>query len=184
MADRPEMINLHWNQPLLTTAVDWLLADAGEGVPDLRDRLLLLPTRQAGRRLREALAGEMERRGRALFPPMTVTPWHLVRPCENAATELACLWIWNRVLGEANLKNYKHLFPLPPEMVDFTWRRQMARALHDLRGALAEGGLDCAAVAEVEDFNLLTAGLDRRHIRGGGCGILYREEQRQRCQEH
>ena len=93
----------------------------------------------------------MERRGRALFPPMTVTPWHLVRPCENAATELACLWIWNRVLGEANLKNHKHLFPLPPETVDFTWRRQMARALHDLRGALAEGGLDCAAVAEVED---------------------------------
>jgi ATP-dependent helicase/nuclease subunit B len=151
MADRPEMIKLHWNQPLLTTAVDWLLAGAGEGVPDLRDRLLLLPTRQAGRRLREALAGEMERRGGALFPPMTVTPWHLVRPCENAATELACLWAWNRVLGEANLKNYKQLFPLPPEMVDFTWRRQMARSLHDLRGALAEGGLDCAAVVEVED---------------------------------
>ena len=36
-------------------------------------------------------------------------------------------------------------------MVDFTWCQKMARVLHDLRGTLAEGGLDCAAVAEVED---------------------------------
>ncbi|MFP8876654.1 MAG: PD-(D/E)XK nuclease family protein, partial [Myxococcota bacterium] len=121
------------------------------GVADLRDRLLLLPTRQAGRRLREALAWEMDRRGGALFPPMTATPWNLVRPGEGTATELACLWFWNRVLADANLKSYKHLFPRPPEMADSTWRRQMARSLHDLRGELAEGGLDCAAVAEGED---------------------------------
>ena len=151
MTVRPDIIHLPWNQSLLASAVEWLLADVEAGVPDMRDRLLLLPTRQAGRRLHEALAWELDQRGGALFPPMTATPWHLVRPTDETATELACLWQWIRVLGNLDFKKYKCLFPQPPEVVDFTWCQQMARVLHDLRGTLAEGGLDCAAVAEVED---------------------------------
>ena len=58
-----------WDQPLLTTAVKLLLEDAKGQAVDLRDRLLVLPTRQTGRRFREALALEMGQRGGALFPP-------------------------------------------------------------------------------------------------------------------
>ena len=104
---RPDIIILPWNQSLLTSTVEWLLADVQAGVPDMRDRLLLLPTRQAGRRLHEALAWELDHRGGALFPPMTATPWHLVRPTDEAAPELACLWQWIRVLGNLDFKKYK-----------------------------------------------------------------------------
>ncbi len=135
----------------MNSVVDWLLDEVDEGVADLREWMLLLPTRQAGRRLREALASEMNQCGGALFPPRTGTPWHLVRADEKAvASELACLWHWDRVLGGLNPKQFKKLFPRLMKKPDATWRRQMAQTLHGLRGSLAEGGLDCAAVATAE----------------------------------
>ncbi|MBL68535.1 MAG: hypothetical protein CMO74_08840 [Verrucomicrobiales bacterium] len=149
---QPSVIYKRWDQPLLTSAVDWLLGDASERVVDLREWQLILPTRQAGRRLREALAWEMDRRGGALFPPKTGTPWQLVKADEQTvASELACLWHWDRVLAEADLAQYRSLFPRLPETLDAAWRRQLARSLHEMRGTLAEGGLDCAAVAAADN---------------------------------
>jgi len=150
MNKRPEIVNLPWDRPILPVAVEWLLSDAPEGVLDLSASWLLLPTRQAGRRLREALAWEMDQRGGALFPSMTTTPWHLVRPSDDAAPELACLWYWNRVLEEVDLRRFPSLFSQAPRNPDYTWRREMARTLHELRGTLAEGDLDFTAVADSE----------------------------------
>ena len=145
---RPSIVFNAWAKPLLTVAVNWLLGDVPVRVADLREWQLVLPTRQAGRRLREALAWEMDQRDGALFPPLTGTPWQLVQADEkNAATELACMWHWDRVLADANLTQYRSLFPRLPENRDAAWRRQLARTLHEMRGTLAEGGLDCAAVA-------------------------------------
>ncbi len=139
-----------WNQSLLATAVELLLEGAEGRTVDLRDRLLLLPTRQAGRRLREALAWEMDQQAGSLFPPMTTTPWHLVRPADDAASELACLWHWNLVLEELNLRRFPNLFPQLPGHPNYAWRKEMGRTLHELRGTLAEGDLDCEAVAGSE----------------------------------
>ena len=50
MENHPEIVYLPWDRPILTTAVDWLLAEQGDGVPELGECLLLLHTRQAGRR--------------------------------------------------------------------------------------------------------------------------------------
>ena len=152
MEQKPEIIQFQWDQPLLTSAVNWLLGETSDRIVDLSEWQLILPTRQAGRRLREALACEMDQRNGALFPPRTGTPWQLVQTDEkNTATELACLWHWDRVLADANLAQYRSLFPRLPENQDAAWRRQLARTLHELRGTLAEGGLDCAAVTDVND---------------------------------
>jgi len=152
MPNAPQLKHITWDRPLLTSAVDWLLGDASERVVDLREWQLILPTRQAGRRLREALAWEMDKRGGALFPPKTGTPWQLVKADEQTvASELVCLWHWDRVLVEADLVQFRSLFPRLPENRDAAWRRQLARSLHEMRGTLAEGGLDCAAVAEADD---------------------------------
>ena len=149
---RPSIVYNEWDKPLLTVAVNWLLGDVPVRVADLREWQLVLPTRQAGRRLREALAWEMDQRDGALFPPLTGTPWQLVQADKkNAATELACMWHWDRVLADANLTQYRSLFPRLPENRDAAWRRQLARTLHEMRGTLAEGGLDCAAVAMADD---------------------------------
>ena len=61
------------------------------------------------------------------------------------------MWHWDRVLADANLTQYRSLFPRLPENRDAVWRRQLARTLHEMRGTLAEGGLDCAAVAATND---------------------------------
>jgi ATP-dependent helicase/nuclease subunit B len=140
-----------WDRPLLTSAVEWLLADAGNVVADLRERLLLLPTRQAGRRLREALATEMDKRGGGLFPPQMATPAILLVDEESAepvADSVACLWHWVHVLRGEALGRFPALFPQLPAVVDLNWCRSMARSLHELRGTLVDAGWDCAAVAE------------------------------------
>ena len=68
MGDSPKKTYLPWGRPLLSSATEWLLADSDERLVDLSDTLLLLPTQQAGRRLREALATEMAKRGGDFSP--------------------------------------------------------------------------------------------------------------------
>ena len=139
MEQKPEIIQFQWDQPLLTSAVNWLLGETSDRIVDLSEWQLILPTRQAGRRLRESLACEMDQRNGALFPPRTGTPWQLIQTDEkNTATELACMWHWDRVLADANLAQYRSLFPRLPENRDAAWRRQLARTLLQLRGTLAE----------------------------------------------
>ncbi|OYU98221.1 MAG: hypothetical protein CFE26_27965, partial [Verrucomicrobiales bacterium VVV1] len=64
---------------MLPQAVAWLAREwAGDGPLDLARTLVVVPTRQAGRRLREALAEHAAARGQAVFPPRVVTPESLV----------------------------------------------------------------------------------------------------------
>ena len=151
MGADPKTTYLTWDKPLLTSATEWLLADSGERLADLSDTMLLLPTQQAGRRLREVLAAEMAKRGGGLFPPRVSTPAIMLTGDEaddSVAESLACHWHWVSVLQGEALGRYPSLFPRLPSVVDFNWCRQMARSLHELRGTLVDAGLDCAAVAE------------------------------------
>ena len=153
VAATPKTTYLNWDKPLLTLATEWLLTGESAAVADLSETLLLLPTRQAGRRLREALAAEMAKRGGGLFPPQTATPAIMLADEESADTvadTVACLWHWVNVLQSESLGRYSALFPKSPSVVDFNWCRQMARSLHELRGTLVDANCDCAAVAESE----------------------------------
>ena len=135
----------------MTSATERLLTDFGERLVDLSDTLLLLPTRQAGRRLREALAAEMAKRGGGLFPPQIASPAVMLKGDESdntVAETVACQWHWVNVLQGEALARYNALFPRLPSVVDFNWCRQMVRSLHDLRGTLVDADLDCTAVAE------------------------------------
>ena len=151
MGVAPKTTYLTWDKPLLTSATEWLLADVSSNSADLSTTLLLLPTQQAGRRLREALATEMARRGGGLFPPQTALPAVMLAGGESGepiADTVACLWHWVNVLQGESIGRCAALFPRLPSVVDFNWCRLMARSLHELRGALVDAGWDCAAVAE------------------------------------
>ncbi|MDP6794780.1 MAG: PD-(D/E)XK nuclease family protein [Verrucomicrobiota bacterium] len=135
---------------MLTSGSEWLLAGETGAIADLRGTLLLLPTRQAGRRLRETLAGEMAKHGGGLFPPQMATPALMLTGDEvddSVADTVACHWHWVTVLQGEALGRYAALFPRLPSEVDFNWCRQMARSLHELRGILVDADCDCAAVA-------------------------------------
>ena len=124
MGDSPKKTYLPWGRPLLSSATEWLLADSDERLVDLSDRLLLLPTQQAGRRLREALATVMAKRGGGLFPPRVATPAVMLAGDEaddSIAEALACQWHWVSVLQGEALGRYSSLFPRLPSVVDFNW---------------------------------------------------------------
>jgi ATP-dependent helicase/nuclease subunit B len=150
---KPRLHHLSWDQPLLPQAVAWLAGDwSGAGVLDLSALLVIVPTRQSGRRLREALAAHAAAHGQAVFPPRVVLPESLallgasepgVAP--RSASQLA----WIRVLRGAALEDFRAVFPIDPPGRDFTWARRLADQLMRLQATLAEIGLRMAGVGAV-----------------------------------
>ncbi len=125
---------LGWDEPLLTHAVAWLLQRRDE----LPKMLVVVPTAQSGRRLREALA---EKAG-ALLSPKVVTPGSLLKSRDE---ESAPDWIerlaWIEVLENiGDWAEYTALFPEPPAE-GANWANGLALEMTRLRHMLQENGL-------------------------------------------
>jgi ATP-dependent helicase/nuclease subunit B len=125
-------------------AGDW----AGDGPLDLAGTLVIVPTRQSGRRLREALAAQAALRGQAVFPPRVLTPEHLLVPARPAASPLESLLAWAELLREVDLGGCREVFPVDPPARDFAWALRLAQEFAGLQRELAEGGLRLADVAD------------------------------------
>ena len=149
---------LPWDQPLLPQAVDLLAAGwKGDGPLDLSALLVIVPTRQSGRRLREALAVRAATCHQAVFPPRVGPPETLATlgaPRDGAASRLASLLAWIEVLRGAPLEEYRAVFPVDPPTRDFAWARQLAGQFLQLQATLAEAGQRMAGVvgAAGQDF--------------------------------
>ena len=142
---------LPWDRPLLGQAVAWLAADwVGAGPLDLAHLLVVVPTRQSGRRLREALAAHAGARGQAVFSPRVVLPETLATLSASpvgVATRLASQLAWIRVLRGVPLAEFRAVFPIDPPVRDFAWARRLADQLLHLQSTLAEVGLPIGGVA-------------------------------------
>ena len=141
---------LPWDRPLLPSAVGWLAAEwAGDGPLDLSALLVIVPTRQSGRRLREALAVHAAVRGQAVFPPRVVLPETLATlgaPTVGVASRLASQLAWIGVLRAVPLREFRAVFPVDPPGRDFAWARRLASQFLHLQATLAEAGLRMAGV--------------------------------------
>ena len=145
----PERLFLDWSRPLVEQAAEWLIDRAGDqAVLDLSDQLVIVPTRNAGRRLREMLANLAAERGTAVIPPLAVPPSILTNPEDGTAIsgrtsagELEALAAWIAVLEEIDLDEFRALFPIDPPVRDFAWARGTARDLISVRRTLGEAGL-------------------------------------------
>jgi ATP-dependent helicase/nuclease subunit B len=99
----PRLHVLPWNQPLVSAVVAWLVG-GWDGVTalDLSDQMVVVPTRQAGRRLREALASHAAAYNQAVFPPRVVMPEQLVATSAPLGTTVASrselLLAWTEVI--------------------------------------------------------------------------------------
>ncbi len=138
-----ERVFLGWDGPFLERAAAWLL----ERRDELPRWLVLVPTSQGGRRLREALA---EMAGGALLSPKIATPGSLLATPDPA---VAADWIervaWLEVLeGIADWENHQELFPQPPER-EGDWAGGLAGELTAVRRALQENGLTLADAARM-----------------------------------
>lgn len=135
---------------MLPQAVTWLAGDWAGGEPlDLAKTLVVVPTRQSGRRLREAIAGHAAERGQAAFPPRVLTPEALVTQSVVAptASRLDALLAWAEVFRGLELEDYREVFPVDPPARNFAWALRLAQQFARLQATLAEGGFTLSDVA-------------------------------------
>jgi ATP-dependent helicase/nuclease subunit B len=145
---KPVAIHLDWNLPLLPAITQQLLAGASGDCIDLSSELVIVPTVQSGRRLREALALAAADRG--LFPPEIVTPDVFLGQAikdQPIANEESVTAAWVTVLGAIDCTQFEALFPIAPEQ-NTGWQLGMAQRLMQLRNELGEEGLDFTLAAQ------------------------------------
>lgn len=139
-----------WDTPVLENAVRYLLraSSAGRAALDLAGTLVIVPTAEAGRRLKEALA--------RANPAGVLIPWvwtaeQALLPQasrKDAATSLQSQMAWLQALEKVDVHQLKALFPLLPDEQSWSWNLEMARLLAELNSLLGAGGLTFSEVAE------------------------------------
>lgn len=144
-----EQVFLGWDRPVVDLAVEHLLGQiekqqATADWVDLSDLVVVVPTRNAGRRLREALAIAVSDKGGALLPPQVKVPEDFLRSelgTKRVASSTAAQLAWIEELRAIDLDEYDVLFPVKPPEQGFSWACKVADELISARSALAEGGL-------------------------------------------
>lgn len=146
----------------------------GGGPLDLSALMVVVPTKQSGRRLREAIAGYAATQGQAAFPPRVLTPDRLIASdaTGSEASPLESLLAWAEVFRGLELEEFRSVFPIDPPERNFAWAVRLAQGFARLQGSLAEAGLrlsDVPAKAgadfpEAERWRQI-AELERRHTR-------------------
>ncbi len=115
------MILLGWEQPLLHSAADWLLASENVlETPDLSGIVVVVRGRRAGRRLMELLALRCAEAGSILVPPEILTASSLVRRLTRSqeddlerADPLSCALAWAVAIRAADGAHQDTLFRRP-----------------------------------------------------------------------
>lgn len=172
---------LSWPQPLLPQAVTFL-AGAWQGPEplDLSRWLVVVPTRQSGRRLREALAEFAARRRSAVFPPRVITPEGLAaeQAGPGVASRLQALLAWAEVLQAVEMDAFRDVFPVDPPERNFSWALRLGEQFSRLQRTLAENALRIGDIsgrappgfpetARWQQLAALEAEYDRRLARAG-----------------
>ena len=131
-------IFLSWDKPVCRAVAERLLSLGN----DLHRHLVLVPTRESGRQLREFLASISHTQ--AIFAPQVIPADQFPRmeEKEETASALEELAGWLLALGDSPHRLYPRLFPhTMPE--DFSSMVEMAGSLQNLRHAMANQGVSC-----------------------------------------
>lgn len=152
---KPVRTFLGWDRPLLPLAVEHLTHDWKDGPLDLSHRLVVVPTKQAGRRLRSSLALHAASRKAAVLPPTVVTPDGLLSPnclpglAKAVATRSEVLMAWVEILLETSLDNFCNVFPIKPDERSLSWALKTAGDLIAVQDLLGESGLGMQEAARI-----------------------------------
>ncbi len=134
---------LDWDRPALDRAAEFLTAGWTRGPLDLRNRLIIVPTRHAGRRLRERLAMEAKKKNTGVLVGHVETPSFLFRPPPSPvplATGTAAEIFWRRTLNSASSELRALLPDLETSPHAASARNAAAGHLTGLRDLLCEEG--------------------------------------------
>ncbi|MDF3129820.1 PD-(D/E)XK nuclease family protein [Kiritimatiellaeota bacterium B1221] len=146
----PKRVFLDWSSPLLPLLADKLLPAKGKGPLNLGEFLILAPTQQAGRRLREYLATAWRERGGTALLSMSVhPPSFLLQPGDNAKIAHAFDWMpaWQQTLTGIHPETLPALLPQQTEPFSPAVALEFGQRLQRLREELLDAGLDLSGVA-------------------------------------
>ena len=139
---------LGWDASLIDGARKHFLPEAPVAPVDLSDTLMLVPTRQAGRRFREALARYCSRADSALLSVRAAPPSILFASdlCPHRqAPGVVVKALWADVLLQMDSTELVGFGT--GEVMDAAWALRTGEMLQQLRERLAEGGYSMADVA-------------------------------------
>ena len=138
----PQLVSLTQNEVYGVGVIDWLL-ERKEALPSC---LVVVPTAQSSRRLRQGLA----ERGGLLAPKMmTAGSFFKLRGAASDALEVLA---WTEALEAVeDWSEYSAIFPSSPAVGGAGWAMGLARAFVDLRKSLQENGLMLASAASMVD---------------------------------
>lgn len=130
---------------MLSQAVEYLATGwTHKGPLDLANVLVVVPTRQSGRRLREGLATHAATFSAAVFPPRVLLPDSVITAADNStdsAPRLVALLAWVEVFQSVALEDFRKVFPVDPPSRDFGWALRVAQQFTRLQHTLVESGL-------------------------------------------
>jgi len=130
---------LGWDGPVVEKVCRRLLPRDGTLPIDLGHLLVVVPTRQAGRRLRQKLAETAAELGSAVLAPRVVQPSFFMqadpRP-PNIAGPAAIKTAWVSVLVGADVTKLQGLFPVEPPDAGFRWALRTGELIQRLRDQL------------------------------------------------
>ncbi len=163
--NNPELVKFNSQEPFTLQVANWMLNLTGKQTSlDFSGWLVLVPTRNAGRLLREQLALCASKDGRALLAPKVLTPGALLaqQTTPDTATGLEWRLAWMHALEAAKRTDVDKIFPhldtreeddrvttadgkIPPK-IRWTTRQlsALAELFVNLCDELAEVGLDPA----------------------------------------
>ncbi len=143
---------LGWTRSLADAIAKRLMATAGEAW-SLRDTIVVVPTAQAGRRLRRALAWHADAQGAGVLAGSVVTPFqvfHLLAGERRLVDDAGLRAVWIETLSPERIRQLNGLYPQTPAHPDIAWRRVAVDRLLEVRAQIAEGGLSLADIAASE----------------------------------
>jgi ATP-dependent helicase/nuclease subunit B len=140
-----------WDRPILEKAVAELSRDWKGGELDLSAKIILVPTAETGRRLREALAIYVAKLEGAVVAPHVWHPesaltWQMDRT--TLATSLQEQLAWTAVLEDIAMEDFGHLFSTAPTIERRVWATGVAETLSGLKRSLGAGGFSFAQLVE------------------------------------
>ena len=137
------IVFLGWDKPWTDLFAGWLEIEPER----LRRCLVVVPTRESGRRLRERLVSRIARGGSgAILGPRMATPDGFFRP-DKPMTD-ALRWAgWLEVVRKARDEEVAALFPSGVADKEDAWRLAVIRQIEQARELLASGNADFGTVA-------------------------------------
>ncbi len=147
---------LGWNKAFTLSVSDFLLCGKNDSPINLEREIVVVPTRQAGRRLREALAVSCEELGTTLFPPVTVEPSFFLKADSNSApaSPTVVSAAWCRLLLDIDPREYSGFFPGPLPEKSASWAVRTGELIQSLRNELSDGGLTIGELVASRGANL------------------------------